>query len=199
LAANSNLAIAVRIIELPESFGEKRCQVIDHPTFTDIETVTVFVGALTDINVEFSPVFFDGEREDRTARGFPVVFRMEYTKTVFTEKVTGRTIVADMLVSVLFVPANELLTAKRGRRLREIGVCGKLLEITCIEQDAVMTTPRTLINTFEREIRIELNDDLSIGIDLDARAHAGSTEPTSKNPWFEGNRSYLTMTHVIVD
>ncbi len=171
---HSQFAVRVRVFEGPEYLRQKGLEVVDNATFTDVQSVAVVVGRIANIDVEFSVLEPDAERKDGTPSRFPVLFEMKRTEAVFPQERTGTAVFGDVVVPVFFLACNEFFAAKFRRGLGEIRSLRERYEVPVVEENPVVTAPRTIVDAFEREIRIELDDGLAAGEDFDSSRYVSA-------------------------
>ncbi len=141
---------------------------VDDATFADVQSLTVFAGFLTngDVNV----AVFDGhrERKDRTPCRLPVFLGVQRTEPIITKEKAGLPILADVLVAVFVLLADEILAANLRSRLGERGTVREFEKIRLVQQHTVLTAPRTLVDALEGQCRVKFDDNLFARMDLDA-------------------------------
>ncbi len=166
--ARSQFDFGRRVVEFPEEAREKRIEMIDETAFGDVQSVTVGMRFLSDAHVDIAVFDVDFERKHGTPGRFPLVFGVKCTKTVVAEEIAGVVVDVDVVVPVFLLASDEIPTSELFDGVIERFPLCEFVEIFPIEEYPMVTTPRTVGNTFEREIRIELHDRLTAGMDFDS-------------------------------
>lgn len=157
-----------RVVEFPQHLGKEGIEMVDDTTLADVQSLTVLAGFLTDRDVNVAILDSNRKREYRAPRGFPIFFCVQRTEAVITEEKAGLSVLADVLVTVFVLLADEILAAHLRGRLRKRGAVREFEKIRLVEQHAVLTAPCALVDALEGQSGVELDDDLFARVDLDA-------------------------------
>jgi len=160
--------VGLGVVEFPEQLRQEGAEVVDHPALADAQSVTVTLGVLPDRYYDVTVLDGDVEGKDRTAGGLPVVFGVQRAEAVLAEEVAGPFVDVDVLVAVLVLALEEGLAVDVGGRLVEVLAGGQLQEVLLVEEHAVVTAPRALVDALEGQLRVEVRDGLPTGVDLHA-------------------------------
>lgn len=141
---------------------------IDDAPVGNVQSFAVGVCFIPDGNVDIAVFDVNFEREYGTACRLPVVFGVKRTESVIAEEIAGVFVDIGVFAPVFLLASYEIPSAKLLDRVVDVFSLCEFEEIRAVQEHSVVTAPRAFGNALEREVRIELGDDLTTGMNFDA-------------------------------
>jgi hypothetical protein len=86
------------------------------------------------------------------------VFRVQRAQAVVAQEKAGFPVLADVLLAVFGFLADEVLAAYLRGRVPERGAVGEFEKVAFVQEDAVVTAPRAVVDTLEGQCGVEVDD-----------------------------------------
>ena len=138
---------------------------VDNAAVAYVQAITMLVGSLPNRHMYFPVLDGDGERENGTPCWLPACFGVEFTEPILAEEIAGFTLLINVFVSLFLLLFDEFLSTNCSGGIGQRRVVCKFKEVLFVEQDAMLTTPGTLVDALEGEFGIEIDNSLLTGID----------------------------------